>query len=108
MEISENKEEKSMKKKPVFNSIEEFEKNLNDGIKDKLSVFLNIVKDVDLFKKMCLMENIKQNGEVNISPNLEKLLEEIKTSDIIKNKIEENIHIASEQKTSTKSDETRI
>ena len=108
MEISENKEEKSMKKKPVFNSIEEFEKNLNDGIKDKLSVFLNIVKDVDLFKKMCLMENIKQNGEVNISPNLEKLLEEIKTSDIIKNKIEENIHIASEQKTSTKKEYKRV
>ena len=101
-------EEEPVKKKPTFNSIEEYEAYLNDGIKDKLSVFLNLVKDVDLFKKMCLLENIKKNGEVDISPNLEKLINEIKTSDIVKNKIEENIHKASEEKISRKREYKRI
>ena len=108
METNEIQEEEPIKKKPIFNSIEEYEAYLNDSIKDKLAVFINIVKDIDLFRKMCLIENIKKNGEVDISPNLEKLLNEIKTSKIVIDKIEGNIHRASEEKVSFKREYKRM
>ena len=45
-------EELPPKKEPTFNSIDEYESYLNDSIKDSLSVFLNFMKDYDIFRKM--------------------------------------------------------
>ena len=84
------------KKVPVFNSIDEYESYINDNIKDSLSVFLNFMKDFDVFRKIFSTKEAKK--EVNISHNLEDLFEEIKESPIALNKIGTNVRQYSEDK----------
>ena len=83
-------------KKEVFNSIEEYEKQLNDNIKDSLSVFINIMSNTDTFKKISSLEKIKK--ELNINHNLETLLLELKQSQLALNQIEETIRKNFEEK----------
>lgn len=100
----------SITKKPkqVFNSIEEYETFLNDNMKDSLSIFLNIFKDIDFFKKMVTLEDITKNGEVNISPPLEALFKEIKQNDIVLLKIKNNLREINENKISAKKERKRV
>ena len=83
-------------KKEVFNSIEDYEAHLNDNIKDSLSVFINLISNTDTFKKISTLEKIKK--ELNISPNLEALLLELKQSQLALNQIEETIRKNFEEK----------
>lgn len=84
------------KKMPVFNNIEEYESYLNDNIRDSLSVFLNFMKDFDIFRKMFSPEEARK--EVNISYNLEQLIEELKQSPIVVNQVITSIKKHSEEK----------
>ena len=94
------------KKVPVFNSIDEYESYLNDNIKDSLLVFLNCMKDFDIFRKMFSTKEAKQ--EVNITHNLEELLEEIKDSSIAFTQIGENVKQFSEEKITVKPKRKRV
>ena len=94
------------KKVPVFNSIDEYENYLNDNIKDSLSVFLNCMKDFDMFRKMFSTKEAKK--EVNISHNLEELLEEIKQSQIALTKIGTNVRQYSEEKSTIRPQRKRV
>ena len=94
------------KKEPVFNSIEEYESYLNDNIKDSLSVFLNFMKDYDVFRKMFSTRDIRK--EVNISNNLEQLLEELKESPIALNRVAKNVKQYSEEKSTERPPRKRV
>ena len=93
-------------KKEVFNSIEEYEKQLNDNIKDSLSVFMNSMKDFDIFRKMFSANEARK--EVNISHNLEELLEELKESSIALTQVTKNVKQFSEEKTTQRPKRKRV
>lgn len=99
------KEELPPKKEPTFNSIDEYESYLNDSIKDSLSVFLNFMKDYDIFRKMFSKEAKK---EVNINKNLEQLLEELKQSPKALTLVSKNVKQFSEEKTTTRPPRKRV
>ena len=99
-------EELPPKKEPTFNSIDEYESYLNDMIKDSLSVFLNFMKDFDIFRKMFSTNEAKR--EVNISKNLEQLLEELKQSPLALAKISKNVKLYSEEKSTLRPPRKRV
>ncbi len=99
-------ESSNFKKIPVFNSIDEYEAYLNDNIKDSLSVFLNFMKDYDIFRKIFSPEQAKK--EVNISHNLEELLEELKESQSALNRVGKNIKEYTEDKVTSRPKRKRV
>ena len=98
--------ETPLKKIPIFNDIDEYEAYLNDNIKDSLSVFTNAMKDFDIFRKMFSTEEARK--EVNISQNLEQLLEEIKESPIALTQITFKIKNHLEEKSYDKPQKRRV
>ena len=94
------------KKIPTFNNIDEYEAYLNDNIKDSLSVFTNAMKDFDIFRKMFSPEEARK--EVNISHNLEQLLEEIKESPIALTQISHKIKNHLEEKSYDRPQKRRV
>jgi hypothetical protein len=94
------------KQAPVFNSIDEYESYINDNIKDSLSVFMNSMKDFDIFRKMFSANEARK--EVNISHNLEELLEELKESSIALTQVTKNVKQFSEEKTTQRPKRKRV
>ena len=99
-------EPQNFKKAPVFNSIDEYESYLNDNMKDSLSVFLNFFKDYDIFRKIFSPEEAKK--EVNISHNLEELLEELKESPTALTQVAKNVKEYSEEKIGVRPKRKRV
>ena len=95
-------EPQNFKKTPVFNSIDEYESYLNDNMKDSLSVFLNLLKDYDIFRKIFSPEEAKK--EVNISHNLE----ELKESPTALTQVAKNVKEYSEEKLGVRPKRKRV
>ena len=106
MENINSKENFQIKKEQIFNSIDEYESYLNDNIKDSLSVFLNFMKDYDVFRKMNSTNELRK--EVNISKNLEQLLEELKESPIALNQVATIVRQYSEEKSTERPPRKRV
>ena len=106
MENSDSVGSLRFKQPPVFNSIDEYESYLNDNIKDSLSVFMNSMKDFDMFRKMFSTKEARK--EVNISHNYEELLEELKESSIALNQVSKNVKQYSVEKTTERPQRKRV
>ena len=99
-------EPQNFKKTPVFNSIDEQELYLNDNMKDCFSVILTLLKDYDILRKIFSPEEAKK--EVNISHNLEELLEELKESPTALTQVAKNVKEHSEERLGVRPKRKRV
>ena len=91
--------DKSINKKNIFSSLEEYEAKVSEKIGDKVSLFTKIMLDNDINYKLIYMEKkLSGEDEVIVDKNTQDMIEEMKTSDIILNLIKNNIKLHGELK----------